>query len=887
MKNKNTRLLARLAVVLAVWLVLASVASAQKPTPQAPPPFVLIRIYYSSQAELQRIVAESDVWEVNRAQGYVLVAAPPDAPEKLAKAGQKVEVNIKDALAHPLSAYPACYGGVDSLYAQMASLASAYPALVEPVDYGASWLRLHPDSRGSGDRLQALILGNRAVAEPRALFFLMANIHARELATPEVALAFARSLLQGYGTDADATWLLDTQRIVVIVTANPDGHRVAEQGYYQRKNTNNTVGTCANPPTTFNQSGVDLNRNHSYQWGGAGATSSSCAQTYHGVGPASEIETQALQEFIAGLIPSRRVEGVPMPTDTPDMLVSLHSYGEYVLWPWGYTTEPSTDDAGLQAIGRRFAAFNGYTAGPASTTLYDTSGDTTDWTYGVTGVPAYTFEVGTDFFQPCGDVPGIIAKNVPALRYAARIARAPYSLTQGPDLTNVPGNLGSALAGTSFTVTATVSGTVALSGIAGGAEASIDQPTWTPGTGIPLSATDGQFDTAVENVTGTLTTTGLTPGRHMVFLRGRDTSGHWGPVWATWLTITGNTPSAISGKVVDATTGTPIPGAQVVISPDATAATTAADGGFTLSVPAGAHTIRALAVGYAPGQVTTNAPASNVTVALTHLPCILLVDADPSGRAAASWTAALNGLNQPFTLWRVADRSSPLLNTLRDYGIVIWLGGENGVLSEAQQAALEGYLDGGGHLLLSGNRVSVPSGGPLSRFFATDLHVTSPGTATDTSLIGQDFLTGQSISLAGSDHLAYAQAPAVFTPTNGAATVWQYPNGVTGGLAYGDDKRRVVVLGLGLETVDGAATRQSLLNAMLRWLGCPGGCVLQGDVNRDGKVDAADMALVSALWPVASSNARYIRHRDLDSNGRIDVVDLAIISRDWGKTCPQ
>lgn len=876
----------RLLVVLAAWLVLASVAGAQKPTPQSPPSFTLVRLYYASPTELQKIVDEYDVWEVNAAQGYALAAVPPDAPDKLAKAGAKVEVNIKDALAHPAAGYPACYGGVDSLKAQMADLASTYPALVEPLDYGASWLRLHPDARGAGERLQALVLGNRAAPEGRPLFFLMANIHARELATPEVALAFARSLLQGYGTDADATWLLDTQRIVVVVTANPDGHRVAEQGYYQRKNANNTDGTCTVPPTTFNQSGVDLNRNHSYEWGLFGSASAPCSQTYRGVAAASEIETQSLQEFIAGLITSRRTDGVAMPADTPDLLISLHSYGEDVLWPWGYTDTLAPDDAGLRAVGQRFAAFNGYTAGRASTTLYSTSGDTTDWAYGVAGVPAYTFEVGTDFFQPCSDLADIVARNVPALRYAARIARAPYSLTQGPDLSNVPATLGSVAAGAPVSVTATVSATAALAAMAGGAEASIDQPTWTPGAGVPLAAADGAFDSAIENVVATLPTAGLAPGRHTVFLRGKDAAGHWGPVWATWLTISGGATASVSGKVVDAATGAPIAGARVVAAPDATAAVSGSDGAFSLTVPAGAHTVRALAQGYASAGVSANAPAASLTIALTHLPCVLLVDADASGRAAASWAAALGALNQPYTLWRVADRSSPLLNTLRDYGIVVWIGGENGVLSEAQQATLEGYLDAGGHLLLSGQRVAVPPGAPLSRFFATDLHVTTPGSAVASTLVGDDFLAAQTVSLTGGDHLAYAQTPAVFAPTNGAAAVLRYPNGGVGGLAYGDDMRRLVVLGLGLEAVDGAAARQSLLRAMLRWLGCPGGCVLQGDVNRDGKVDAADMALVSALWPVASSDARYIRHRDVDGSGRIDVVDLAVISRDWGKSCP-
>lgn len=55
---------------------------------------------------------------------------------------------------------------------------------------------------------------------------------------------------------------------------------------------------------------------------------------------------------------------------------------------------------------------------------------------------------------------------------------------------------------------------------------------------IALAAQDGGFNSAVETVAGTLDTTGLSVGRHIVFVRGRDADGNWGPVTAQWLTVT-------------------------------------------------------------------------------------------------------------------------------------------------------------------------------------------------------------------------------------------------------------------------------------------------------------------------------------------------------------
>ena len=891
----------------ALILILLLLTLAALPTgAQGPTPPTLARLPFASRAELERLVETYDVWEVNYKAGYALVALDKATLDSLRKTGTPVVVDAADAVNHPLDTYPPQYLGVDAMYAEMNRLVNTYPSLATLEDYGATWLRLHPDARGNGDRLYALVLGNRARTQTGPTFFLMANIHARELATPEIALEFTRRLLAGYGTDPDATWMLDTQRTVVVVTANPDGHRVVEQGYFQRKNLNNTASICPDPPTMIFQSGVDLNRNHSYEWGGVGASNSPCTQTYRGASPASEVETQALQEYLASLISSRRVDGAsPVPATTPNLLISRHSYGEWVLWPWGYSQEPAPDAGPLEVLGLRFQAFNGYTAGQASTTLYDTSGDTTDWAYGRLGIAAYTIEVGTTFFQPYSDLNGILNANLPALRYAARVARAPYQMPLGPDLASVPTDLGTVSAGTAVNVSLTADATHALTHVVGGVELKVDTPDWTPGTGTALGTVDGAYDEAVEPVQGSLSTAGLAPGRHLVYARSRTSTGQWGPPWAMWLTIAGTANFTLSGQVTGPSGS--VANARVVLAPSAASTTTAPDGSFNLTVPNGTYNLGVFAPGYDPAQRTVSVPGASQVVNLTRLPCILLVDADPAGVVLASWTDALTGLGQSYRVWRVAQDGSPRLNTLKEYGIVVWAGGQSGALSEAQQATLQGYLQAGGHLLLSGQRLALAQpptpflasreGAPLttsataatalSPFFTNDLHFTAPQTQSASGLSGADFLSGLTLNLTGADRVAYAQDPTALTPNLGGASLLRYgPGAGTAAVAYADNTRRLVVLGFGLETVNGAADRQVLLSRVVRWLGCPGDCVLGGDVNRDGGVNAGDAQLVASSWLRTTGSPDYVRHHDLDGNGRVDVVDITLITRAWGLTCP-
>jgi hypothetical protein len=170
-------------------------------------------------------------------------------------------------------------------------------------------------------------------------------------------------------------------------------------------------------------------------------------------------------------------------------------------------------------------------------------------------VAAFTFELGTSFFQDCPTYEGTIKpNNLPALVYAAKVSRAPYQLPAGPDVTTVtlaannvapgtPVGLTAALSGTRFSQR---NGTEPVLAVAS-AQAFIDIPPWAAGAApVPLVAADGAFDSPTETAAATLSTAGLAAGRHTVFVRGVNANGQGGPVTAAFLDIGVAPPPAIT-----------------------------------------------------------------------------------------------------------------------------------------------------------------------------------------------------------------------------------------------------------------------------------------------------------------------------------------------------
>ena len=375
-----------------------------------------------------------------RAAGFTttvesVMPAPKWAPPKAQRdAGPVTRADINET-------YYGGYRTVRAHHAHLDKVAADFPALSSLVTYGQSWRK----STGKGGYdLRAICLTKKAAgdceqkpnsAKPR--FFLMAQIHAREISTGDMAWRWIDHLTTQYGKDTEVTKLMDSTEMWVVPITNPDGVEIVQQGgnspKLHRKNANDTNGASCG----FGQIGIDLNRNSNTHYGQSGTSTDPCSEIYRGPGASSEVETKALEGLMGKIFPDTRGEGdtTPASADTKGMMITLHSYTNGIIFPWGHKAGAKTgNDAKLRAMAKDMAGITGYTYGTANEVVgYTASGGTDDWVYDKLGVPGYTFEIGARSGSCSGFLPQYSCQDSthwpkikPALMYAAGKAAAPY-----------------------------------------------------------------------------------------------------------------------------------------------------------------------------------------------------------------------------------------------------------------------------------------------------------------------------------------------------------------------------------------------------------------------------------------------------------------------------
>ncbi len=531
----------------------------------------IYRAYFPSEdiADKAAISFHSQLLESHVADGYLIMELTEEEKSKLKKFDfhftpatefikqrnsrlEAIENNLNnnfDSLNAQSIPGRDCFETVEETFAAAESLASSNPEIAQWIDIGDSWEKTN--NYGGWD-IQVLKITNSSVAGDKPKLFVNSAIHAREYATAPLNLAFARWLIEGYQTNPDATWIVDNHEVHLLLQTNPDARKKAETGLSWRKNTNRNY--CG---ANSNSRGADLNRNFSFFWNyGNGSSGDMCSETYRGNSPASEPEIQSLQDYVRSIFPDKRGpnQNDAAPLDTQGIHIDIHSYGELILWPWGHTSGLAPNASGLQTLGRKFAYFNGYDP-KQSIGLYPTDGTSDNVSYGELGVPAYTFELGNTFFESCATYENEILPDVlPALIYAAKTVRAPYVTPGGPDVTGLtingydtmayvsPGDIGTLSASTTDTRFSTRRGTETTQNIAA-AEYYVDVPPWQNGAvANALTPADGSFNTKTESVTGTISTQGLSDGKHTIYVRAKDTTNTWGPITAIFLNVTDDVP---------------------------------------------------------------------------------------------------------------------------------------------------------------------------------------------------------------------------------------------------------------------------------------------------------------------------------------------------------
>ncbi|XP_060823918.1 carboxypeptidase B-like isoform X2 [Bombus pascuorum] len=256
------------------------------------------------------------------------------------------------------------YHRLEDIHGYLDYLAETFPDVCSVVSIGNSV---------EGRPLKVLRISNGKADAPA--LWIDGGIHAREWISPAAVTYIINHLVEN-SEDLEADYY-------ILPVVNPDGYEhTFTRDRLWRKNRRRSVGSLC--------TGVDLNRNFGYRWGGLGTSKDPCREIYAGSGPFSEPETNAIRYFFEASAANFKA------------YLTFHSYGQYILYPWGYDKRVPPDYADLENVGRQVAAAmkkagganSVYTVGNSATTLYAASGGSDDWAKAILKMKyTYTIEL--------------------------------------------------------------------------------------------------------------------------------------------------------------------------------------------------------------------------------------------------------------------------------------------------------------------------------------------------------------------------------------------------------------------------------------------------------------------------------------------------------------
>jgi hypothetical protein len=389
----------------------------------------------NGRLDLYVVVTSQETEAALRADGYDVVSSTPAgeqvrleivmSPSEAAKARKQYDLDIslkrnRDGVPTADAAFIEAQSGFEvwrtwsepgGLRDEMEFLADQYDDLTQLMPIGESV---------DGEGIYAMRVTEKAdtkqVGSRPAVLYLSAQ-HAREWISPEVTRRLLRYYLENYGSDDRVTGIVDSTELWFVLVANPDGYdyTFTEGNRLWRKNLadNNGDGDI----TTVD--GVDLNRNFATNWGydNEGSSDNPVSQTYRGLSPQSEPETQALDSLMSLVDFS--------------FLINYHSAAELILYGTGWQVDtPTPDDLANIALAGTDAnpAIAGYDP-DLSAELYITNGDTTDHAGEAHGIMAYTPELAT-----CATATGYIEDDEFGPTYCADEGRSGFEFPDDEEL---------------------------------------------------------------------------------------------------------------------------------------------------------------------------------------------------------------------------------------------------------------------------------------------------------------------------------------------------------------------------------------------------------------------------------------------------------------------
>uniref|UniRef100_A0A5F9DII0 Carboxypeptidase A6 n=1 Tax=Oryctolagus cuniculus TaxID=9986 RepID=A0A5F9DII0_RABIT len=191
---------------------------------------------------------------------------------------------------------------------------------------------------------------------------------------------FILKALLTYRSDPVMKTMLNHLYFYIMPVFNVDGYHFSwtHDRFWRKTRSRNSRFHCR---------GVDANRNWKVKWCAEGASVHPCDDTYCGPFPESEPEVKAVANFLRKHRKHIRA------------YLSFHAYAQMLLYPYSYkyATIPNfscVEYAAYKAV-KALRSVHGaqYKYGPASRTLYVSSGNSMDWAY-KNGIPySFAFEL--------------------------------------------------------------------------------------------------------------------------------------------------------------------------------------------------------------------------------------------------------------------------------------------------------------------------------------------------------------------------------------------------------------------------------------------------------------------------------------------------------------
>ncbi|CAH0725664.1 unnamed protein product, partial [Brenthis ino] len=218
-----------------------------------------------------------------------------------------------------------------------------------------------------GRKLKVLKVSNSNASN--SAVWIDAGIHAREWIAPAVATYILDHIVRNFDSLPNSITNKDWYFHPVV---NPDGYEYSHTvDRMWRKNRAWYRGQCV---------GVDLNRNFSYGWGGKGSSDNPVNAFYRGPKAFSEPESCAMRDILVSSIPFK-------------VYITLHSYGQVILFPYAYRDELCPDyvrlleGATIMSKAIHETSGNTYKVGISRDVMYGAAGTSNDFSHGQVGIP--------------------------------------------------------------------------------------------------------------------------------------------------------------------------------------------------------------------------------------------------------------------------------------------------------------------------------------------------------------------------------------------------------------------------------------------------------------------------------------------------------------------